>query len=278
MTSNSIRAPPLSAADSMIRNDVPSGSVRVSPVTATLRCLADATPEDPALDVAVSHALLTRVAARELPATARLYRPGPTVAFGRLDRLRDGFDVAVRAAREHGFAPVLRNAGGHAAAYTSAALVYEEITPQPRLAVELRERFDSVARLLAGALASLGADARIGELDGEYCPGQWSVHAGGAVKLVGIAQRVVKRAALVSAVIVVGDGSRVRAVLRDVNVHLGLEWEPRTAGALDDVVPGAGVDDVRAAVLARHGGLEPATLDEDTRALARELVARHRLE
>ena len=34
----------------------------MSPVTGTLRCLADATPEDPALDVAVSHALLTHVA------------------------------------------------------------------------------------------------------------------------------------------------------------------------------------------------------------------------
>ena len=218
------------------------------------------------------------MAAREAPATARLYRPGATVAFGRLDRLRDGFGAAVRAAREHGFAPVLRSAGGHAAAYTDAALVYEEITPQPRLAVEVRGRFEGLARLLAGALASLGADARVGEVHGEYCPGEFSVNAGGAIKLAGIAQRVVSRAALVSAVVVVGDGERVRSVLSDVNAHLGLEWAPRTAGALDEVVPGVEVAAVRDALLARRGGLEVASLDAATLALARELLDRHRLD
>src|SRR5439155_23588238 len=50
----------------------------------TMRLLEESTPDDPALDLAVSHALLRRVAARDAPATMRLYRPGPTVAFGRL--------------------------------------------------------------------------------------------------------------------------------------------------------------------------------------------------
>jgi octanoyl-[GcvH]:protein N-octanoyltransferase len=197
--------------------------------------------------------LLGRVASREIGATARLVRPSPTVAFGRLDARAPGFEAAAVAARAHGFAAVVRTVGGHAAAYTDAAVVYEEVTPTERLAVEVRERFEAMAELVAGALGSLGVDARIGEIAGEYCPGEWSVSAGGRVKLAGIAQRLVSRAALVSAVIVVGDGARVRAVLVDVYAALGLDWDPRTAGAVDDVAPGVTVEAVREALIARRG-------------------------
>jgi lipoate-protein ligase A len=245
-----------------------------------VRLLEDSDPDEPWLDLALSEVLLRRVAERAEPATVRLYQPGPTVAFGRLDARRDGFRAAAQAAREHGFAPVLRSVGGHAAAYTGQALVYDEITPQPRLAVELRERFEAVAGTLAAALTSLGADARIGRVPGEYCPGDFSVNAGGTTKLVGIAQRVVARAALVSAVIVVGDGDRVRSVLGDVNAMLGLEWEPRTAGALADAVPGVDVARVRDAVIAQLASgaeLESGSLDAGTLALARARRDRVRL-
>src|SRR5947207_14110882 len=79
--------------------------------------------DDPPLDLAVSHALLRRVAAGAVPATLRVYRPGPTVAFGRLDALTDGFAGAVAAAREHGFLPALPTAGGRAPAYPGEAPV-----------------------------------------------------------------------------------------------------------------------------------------------------------
>ena len=214
-----------------------------------MRLLEDATPDDPARDLALSRTLLERVAAREQPATVRLYRPGATVAFGRLDALRDGYEDAVRAARDRGFVPAARIVGGHAAAYTDAALVYEEITPQERLAVEVRERFEAVSGVLVAALRSLGVDARVGELPGEYCPGEWSINAGGRIKLAGLAQRVVARAALISAVVVVGDGDRVRGVLRDVNAALALDWDPRTAGAVADVASGVTVSALRDAVV-----------------------------
>ena len=72
-----------------------------------------------ALELAISHALLTRVAAGELPSTLRIYRPAPAVAFGKLDTLRPGYAAAVDAARAHGYEPVLRLPGGHAAAYNA---------------------------------------------------------------------------------------------------------------------------------------------------------------
>src|SRR3954468_8575063 len=204
--------------------------------------------DDPPLDLAVSHALLRRVAAGARPATLRVYRPGPTVAFGRLDALQDGFGEAVHAAREHGFVPALRIAGGRAAAYTAEALVVDEITPQPGLAVEVRERFEAFAELVAAALRDAGADARVGAVPGEYCPGDYSVNAGGTVKLAGVAQRLIRGAALVSAVIVLDDAARVRDALRDVYARLGLAWEPSTAGALADVAPGADAAALREAL------------------------------
>src|SRR4051794_41593255 len=102
-----------------------------------------AVADDPPLDLAVSHALLRRVAARGLPATLRVYRPGPTVAFGRLDALGEGFGAAVAAAREHGFVPALRIAGGTPAAYTSPALIVDAITPQEERAFAGSGRFEA---------------------------------------------------------------------------------------------------------------------------------------
>jgi lipoate-protein ligase A len=230
-----------------------------------------------ARELAVSHALLTRVAARELPPTLRLYRPGPTVAFGKLDTLRAGFRDAAAAARARGYETVLRLPGGHAAAYHGASLgldlVYAVDDPVPGT----HDRFRETGERLAGALAAIGVDARVGEVPGEYCPGAYSVNARGLVKLIGTAQRLVRGGALLGASVVVGDGPGVRAVLRDVYAALELEWDDATAGAVDEEVPGLTVDDVERAVIAAYGPLEPAELDAETLALARRLEGERRL-
>jgi lipoate-protein ligase A len=230
-----------------------------------------------ALELATSQALLQRVAAGELPSALRLYRPPPTVAFGKLDTLSPGFAAAHAAARAHGYAPVLRLPGGHAAAYHRASLgidlVYAVDDPVPGT----HGRFRETAERLAGALASLGADARVGEVPGEYCPGAYSVNARGRVKLVGTAQRLVRGAALLGASIVVGDGAGVRAVLRDVYAALGLEWDDATAGALDEEVDGVTLDAVEQAVLAAYGDPPAIPLDSTTLALAARLEPARRL-
>jgi octanoyl-[GcvH]:protein N-octanoyltransferase len=230
--------------------------------------------------MAVSHALLVRVARGEVGPTVRLYRPGPTVAFGRLDSLRPGYAAAVAAARGQGFEPVLRPAGGHAAAYNPLSLGIDEVTADPAAMVHTRDRFRAVAALLAGALGTLGVDARVGAVAGEYCPGDFSVNARGAVKLVGTAQRVVRGGAFLGITVVVGDGAAIRGVLEDVNAALALVWDPATAGAVEDEAPGTTVDEVERAVLAayaqRHELVEDE-LDESTLALAHELEERHRI-
>ena len=120
-----------------------------------------------ALELAVSHALLTRVAAGELPPTLRVYRPAPTVAFGKLDTLRPGYPKALDAARAHGYEPVLRLPGGHAAAYHRDSLALDVVYALEDPVVGTHDRFREEGERLAGALRALGVDARGGEVAGE---------------------------------------------------------------------------------------------------------------
>jgi len=238
-------------------------------------------PDDPALDVAVGQALLERAARGEIEPTLRLYRPGPTCAFGRLDTLAPGFADAVDAARAQGFTPVMRQPGGHAAAYDSGALCVDDVRPEVEALPALQPRFEAAGELFASALLACGVDARVGEIPGEYCPGRWTVSARGRVKLVGTAQRLVRGGSLLGAVVLVRGGARVRAVLEDVNAALGLEWDPVTAGAAEDDVPGLTVDDVQRAVLDAYAGrgerLREGALDDVTLVRARELAGGLRL-
>src|SRR5690242_12368371 len=81
---------------------------------------------DRALDVALPHAVLDLVAAGHRRPVLRCYRPGATVAFGRRDVFLPGFATAAAAARRHGFTPVIRGAGGRAAAYHEGSLIFDE--------------------------------------------------------------------------------------------------------------------------------------------------------
>ena len=65
--------------------------------------LRTAFTDRPAFDTAVSHAVLERVARGEVSETFRIGRPGPMVAFGRLDLASPGYPDAAHAARAGGF-------------------------------------------------------------------------------------------------------------------------------------------------------------------------------
>jgi octanoyl-[GcvH]:protein N-octanoyltransferase len=237
--------------------------------------------DDPVLDVAMAHALLDLVASGQRAPVVRWYRPQATVAFGRRDRFLTGFPGAVAAARRHGFAPVIRGAGGRAAAYDEGCLIFDEVMPAGASMAGIRERFAGDARRQAGALRGLGVDARVGEVPGEYCPGEFSVNARGRVKLIGAAERIVRGSWLHSSVVVVKPATAIRAVLVDVYAGLELDWDPDTTGAVADEAPGLSLDDVRQALLddyATRYQLAPASLGplEPDRAI--ELLTRHRIE
>jgi octanoyl-[GcvH]:protein N-octanoyltransferase len=262
-----------------------------------LRVLDDCFPDDPALDAAVSRAVMHRVARGELPETLRLARPAAVVAFAKRDALSPGYAQAVAAARAGGFGAILRLAGGRAAVFHEGTLELAHAVPDPDPKPGIHERFEATATLIARALRELGADARVGEVPGEYCPGRWSVNAAGARKLAGTGQRVVAGGSHTGAVIVVDGAERVRSVLEPVYAALGLEWDPRTVGAVEDELgagqsasggaaapelPASGErlwDAVRDALLAEYARrfeFVPGELDDETLALARRLAGEHR--
>ena len=104
-------------------------------------------------------------------------------------------------------------------------------------------RFAFFGEMLAEALRSAGVKAAVGEIPGEYCPGEFSVHgthpadSAHRIKLVGTAQRVVSGGWLFSSVIVVENSAPIRSVLTASYGALGLDWDPATAGAVNDLVP-----------------------------------------
>ena len=235
--------------------------------------IVERAPRPPALEVAVAHALVERVNEGTLDSLVRVYRPAPTVAFGRLDRLRPGFSDAVAAARSHGFEPVLRAPGGHAVAYHEGCLGVDELVGEADPIAGMHARFALSADRLAGALRSLGVDARVGPVPREFCPGEFTVNARGEVKLVGTAQRVLRHASLLAASVAVSGADRLRAVMVDVYAALELDMDPATVGAVGE---GVSVDAVERAVLGAYDLVE-APLDEATLSLAVQLEPGHRL-
>jgi octanoyl-[GcvH]:protein N-octanoyltransferase len=243
-----------------------------------LRVVRQAFPENPAFGTAVSRAILNRVAAGELPPTLRLHRPPPILSFSRQDRASPGFPAAVGAARQARFEPVLRLAGGRAAVFHERTLACSWAGPDRRPAARTTERFRELAELLAAALGELGVDARVGEIPGEYCPGAWSVNARGRNKLAGIGQRLISGGAHAGGVIVVSGSKLLRDALEPVYEALGLDWDPATAGSVEDEVPGVDLERVEQAILAELGtefALTEAEIDAETLAVAERLEQGH---
>jgi octanoyl-[GcvH]:protein N-octanoyltransferase len=245
-----------------------------------LRLLRDSFADDPALDAAVSRALMFRVAARELPETLRIAHPGNTVAFAKRDAVAPGYEAAVRAAREHGFEATLRLAGGRAAIFHDGTMEVGHAVPDDEPRAGIHARFELTAERLAAALARLGVDARVGEVAGEYCPGRYSVNARGTVKLAGIGQRIVGGGSHTGVVLVVEGEQRINDVLEPVYAALSLDWEPGVTGSVRTEEPRATWERISDALVTEYAleyDLIEGELDADTLALAKELAEEHRV-
>jgi octanoyl-[GcvH]:protein N-octanoyltransferase len=187
----------------------------------------------------------------------------------------------VAAARARGFGAVERLAGGRAAVFHAGTIAFSWAIPDPNAREGIRPRFDAVAEIVAEGLRALGVDARIGELPGEYCPGEHSVNARGRTKLMGVGQRITGGAAHVGGVIVIEGGDRVRDVLVPVYRALDLAWDPATAGSVEDEVPGTTWERAANTVIdafARRFELRAGQLDDETLRGARSLLPRHRVQ
>jgi lipoate-protein ligase A len=240
----------------------------------------DSFPERPAYDTAVSRTLLVAVGEGRSPAALRLYQPGDAVAFSLLDRVQPGFAEAVAAARARGFEAVLRLAGGRAAVFTRQTLGFAWCVPEAEPRAAIGARFEEIASVIAAALRRLGVDARVGPVPGEYCPGDHSVNARGKTKLMGVGQRIVKRAAHVGGVLVLGASERIRDVLVPVYERMGFVWDPASAGSIEDEIGATSREAVVDALLAELGKrheLERAPLARGLLAAAENGEHEHRL-
>lgn len=177
--------------------------------------------------------LLRAFAAQRMEEIAiRVYTPPPAVAITRREVLLPGFDTAVDAARLQGYEAVVRPTGGRAAALNETCLVIEVMERTDRNDFDHKRTFERRSGWLAKILRDLGVDARVGRVNGEYCPGDFSINARGTAKLVGTAQRAIQGALLYSAVIPLGETAQLVDVLVPVNRALDLDWDPRTFGSV----------------------------------------------
>lgn len=243
-----------------------------------LRLLTDSFADDPALDTAVSRAVMLRVASGELSETLRISRPGAIVAFGKRDAVSPGYEAAVRAAREGGFEAIERLAGGRAAVFHEHTIAFAHAVADEDPRSRVHERFELAAHLMARAFRRLGIDARVGEVAGEYCPGSHSVNARGERKLMGVGQRLARGGVHLGGVVVVDGAELVRDILVPVYDALGLAWTPDTTGSVAAEEPGTTWDHVTGAILAEYRelyDLEPAELDDTTLEFAHRLAHEH---
>ncbi len=234
----------------------------------------------PVEELAFARVLLDSVKAGRRGATLRMYRPAPTLAFGARDRFLPGFATAVEAARDHGFTPALRSLGGRAAAYHPGSLVIDHIEPSDAFITNTTARFTGFGEDYVEVLRRLGIDARLGEIPGEYCPGEHSVNVAGRIKAIGTAQRVVSGAWLFSSSVVVEDPNPIRAVLTDVEAALGIDWDPSTGGSISEIHPEVTIDSVAEAFAAYYSDANPHTPLSPTAEELAEVAAhadKHRL-
>ena len=204
---------------------------------------------EPLLDTAVSHAMLRRVASGAVSESLRLYVPDDALLFSSLDARRPGYAEAVAFAEGAGFPAVIRLAGGQAAAFLEESIAFAWAIPDADARLHIHGHFEQLSTWIAESLRQLGLDARVGPVEGEYCPGEFSVNLEGRVKVMGVGQRVIRGGAHMGGVLTLGGSDRLRAVLGPVYERLGFGFQPETAGGIQDFDPGLGVEDVLGSML-----------------------------
>jgi octanoyl-[GcvH]:protein N-octanoyltransferase len=222
--------------------------------------------DDPEDGFGLQQAVLEEVAAGERDPTALMWTSSRYVGATRQETRLPGFAAAIEAASGLGFPVLVRNSGGGAVAANRGSLSFSLTFPIEDLRHGLYERYAGGLDLIASALRRIGLEAEGGEVEGEFCPGAYSVRSGGpwGVKHAGLAQRVTRRSARLEALILVSETDEVRAVLESVYGLLGLPFRP---GSIEDLpadvsrVIQALSEEVRRRYEAEEGQLGKKTMD-----------------
>jgi octanoyl-[GcvH]:protein N-octanoyltransferase len=179
----------------------------------------------------------------------RIRRPRPTAAFSPQDTAHANYERTKDVVSARGFVPVERGTGGRLTVFDEGALGITLIAPHADTHAHMMARYEMFSGAIANGLNQLGIDAHIGELPNEYCPGKFSINHGKRVKLVGVAQRMNKRAYQMGAVISVRRSDAACATIADAYGVMSLPFDAQTYGGITDFVPGVSIDKVAATML-----------------------------
>ena len=190
--------------------------------------------DDPEDGFGLQQAVLEEVAAHHRGPAALMWTSSRYVGATRLETRLPGFAAAIEAASGLGFPVLVRNSGGGAVAANRGSLSFSLTFPVEDLRHGLYERYSEGLDLITSALRRIGVEAEGGEVEGEFCPGAYSVRSGGpqGVKHAGLAQRVTRRSARLETLILVSETDEVRAVLERVYALLGLSFRPESIADL----------------------------------------------
>ena len=208
-------------------------------------------PNPPAMDTAISHALLRNVSDGEIQQSLRVYQPRNLITFGPQDTTEPGFQKAVHLGRSQGFDCIRRLVGGRAAMFHHGTLAFGLTLTDHQPRENIEKNFQMMATLLLGALGRLGVEAKIGPVTGEYCPGKFSINSQGKFKLAGIGQRLARNATYIGGVISYQQNLIAEKILTLVYSTLNLELNPNSFGNIETVLPSVS-----------YNALEQAILDE----------------
>ena len=222
--------------------------------------------------------IFDQVAAGERGPTISIAPSARHIGVTRRDTFRPGFADAVRASCEEGYPVFVRSAGGGATAAHYGTLGFSIIRPSDQMETRrgISERYDEAAALALAAFARLGVRAEVGDVRDEFCPGDHSIRVGdreSGTKVVGIAQRVTRRATSVGGIVLVEGEEELARVLERVYGAMRLPFRMESVGSLRRAGSGAGTEEVIeafAAEAALRYGAACVPLDGRTLELARE--------
>ena len=227
-----------------------------------------------------------QVASGVRPATVSITPSTRHVGVTRRDTFRPGFGDAVGAASEMGYPVLVRSSGGGATAADLGTFGFSIIRPadEKEAGRGIRDRYDEAAALILGAFSRLGVTAEVGEVRDEFCPGDHSIRVGdpdGGMKVVGIAQRITRRATSVGGIVLVEGEQELSLILEMVYDAMHLPFRPETVGSLSRAGYKAGTQtaiEALAAEAERTYGAVRTPVDRETLTLASRDAQQHLVE
>jgi lipoate-protein ligase A len=234
--------------------------------------------EDPATAYGYQRMVFEQVASGARPTTISVTASARHVGVTRRDTRRPGFDEAVRASNEEGYPVMVRGSGGGATAADKGTFGFSIVRPagDGEIRRGIHDRYDEAAALVLGAFSRLGVEAEVGEVREEFCPGDHSIRVGGwekGIKIVGIAQRITRRATSVGGIVLVHGEEELAKILEKVYQAMELPFRTGSVGSLRRAGIEAGVEDVVEAFAAEVGSRYGATrtaVDDRTLESARQ--------